>query len=69
MSENQENNNIVVCEECGSDQIEEKAWVKVNGKKYVSDFCFDSEDMWCPVCEEHTNHVTKLEYESSNPLN
>ena len=43
-----------VCEECGSDQVEQKAWVDLNTND-VLDSCSDGdiEDNWCRECMEH----------------
>jgi hypothetical protein len=43
---------IYVCKECGSEDVEETAWVKVNGKKVVGGDG-PSDEVWCPICQFH----------------
>lgn len=51
---------IVVCDECGSADIEVKWWVNPNTMELISD-CEDDE-CWCPHCEKHTRtDVVKAE--------
>lgn len=45
------------CAECGSKDVQRKAWVYPNENNKVIEFCGyneDSEDNWCDGCEEHT---------------
>lgn len=46
------------CVECGSTDVEAKAWVNLNDYTKI-DFSLsedgDSEDYWCNQCEEHTD--------------
>lgn len=56
---------IMVCEECGSDKVETKAWVSINTDE-IGDSCSDGEDddNWCNSCETHSGIITKQEYEN-----
>ena len=45
---------IAVCEECGSNEVQELMWVEVNTDKVISTGCGERKDRWCPKCEEHT---------------
>ncbi len=44
----------LVCINCGSDNVQSKAWVNANTNEYVCD-CSDgsSEDFWCEDCKGH----------------
>ena len=58
---------VSVCEECGSQDIEQLEWRKVN----TNEFCgiFDAEDtssQWCCQCEKHVSFSTKQEYLNKN---
>ena len=46
----------LVCSNCGSDNVQSKAWVNANTNEYVSE-CTDgsSEDFWCEDCKGHHN--------------
>jgi hypothetical protein len=61
-----EKDNILVCECCGSKNVESMAWVKVNGDR-VSNYVgtLGEENNWCPECEEHVRLITQTEYEAS----
>lgn len=48
-----------VCENCGSDDIEELSWTKVNTKKYVRDACAE---IWCPVCDCEVHAILKNDF-------
>ena len=43
-----------VCKKCGSDQVEQKAWVDLSTTIVLS-WCSDGdiEDNWCRECLEH----------------
>lgn len=54
---------IYVCPECGSDDVEIRQWIKPNeGDKPSGNDCLDSEDCWCNNCEGHN----KLEIKDIN---
>jgi len=42
-----------ICEKCGSSDVEEKAWVKINTGKIVE--TIEGDDFWCCQCEQETN--------------
>ena len=54
---------IYVCSECGSEDIEELVWRKVNTGAYSGDGPQDKSSNWCCECEEHVNFMLKEEYE------
>ena len=61
---------IIVCDACGSDKISEKIWVDVNsflsidGETYYKyDGCIDDATYWCNKCNEEAAPVHISEYE------
>ena len=44
---------VLVCQECGSREIQMMAWVDPNTLKYASSIDADSDDQWCDACQEH----------------
>ena len=57
-----ENSEILVCVECGSPQVEVKAWVNANTDEYMSDADDDYCGRWCNQCEDNADLCTKEEY-------
>jgi hypothetical protein len=55
----------LVCSQCGSRNVEAKAWVDANTNKYKGDAVLDDEDTWCSDCQEHTGLVTEDDFHSS----
>ncbi len=54
---------ILVCDSCGSRQIEIQAWVDANSSEYLSDVDDDDTDCkWCAECNENQNFCTLSEY-------
>lgn len=54
---------ILVCDYCGSRQIEIQAWVNANSSEYLSDVDDDDTDCkWCCQCSESQNFCTLSEY-------
>jgi len=51
---------LLVCEDCGSKDVEVKAWININTNEYCSDVpdC----DYWCPQCRNHANVTSYEEY-------
>lgn len=45
---------IWICEECGSNKVQQMMWVEINTNEVVSEGPGDKEDNWCPQCEDHT---------------
>ena len=41
------------CKECGSSDVEEKAWVKVNTGQIES--VIEDSEVWCCQCEKETS--------------
>ena len=59
---------IFVCEKCGADDIQERAWISVNNTSVVNGLVFhevyDTSDdsYWCSVCNCECNPITFEEY-------
>jgi hypothetical protein len=50
------------CANCGSSNLQVKAWVDANNGLYISDVdSNDPEDTWCPDCEEHAGTVIYID--------
>lgn len=58
---------MLVCEVCGSEDIQGKAWVDINKKKPEIEFVDfgDENDNWCKSCEAHVNFITREQYEEN----
>ena len=56
----------LVCENCGSSDIEVMAWIKVNGDNILSYETYQDEqdDRWCCKCEEHVKFMTEQEFKN-----
>lgn len=55
---------MLVCEECGSKDIEQKAWVDANTNEYkdtASDG--DTEDNYCNKCGAHARFINEEDFE------
>ena len=53
----------LVCEQCGSDNIEMKCWSDPNtGMSMNNDHCIEKHERWCNACGEHV-YFRKLESE------
>ncbi|HPC10137.1 MAG TPA: hypothetical protein PLN85_03600 [archaeon] len=46
-------NTILVCSECGSEDIEVKTWVNPNTNEIGDVVSNEEEDCWCNDCQEH----------------
>ena len=60
---------IIVCEACGSDKISEKMWVdsnsfiSIDGETYYKyDTDVDDEQYWCEKCYDMTHPIHITEY-------
>lgn len=51
---------VLVCNFCGSIDIEKEAWVHANSGKYVDEI--DECSYWCGQCEVHPKPITLNEY-------
>lgn len=56
---------IFVCECCGSQDIQIRAWVDGNTNEYISEITDDDDDFWCDSCEEHHGFLTLEEYKKA----
>jgi len=52
----------IVCEECGSDQIQTLEWVDVNTGKSVQSGPGELNDNWCNKCKEHVYFMNEEDY-------
>ena len=80
MQDMKKNSNLLVCDECGSEDIEEQVWVDINSylvldnKTYAPILSADDE-YFCPRCCNETGHgecspITFEEYmEAKNESN
>ena len=58
------NSATLVCEKCGSINVETKAWVNPNNGKIIEhDFSYADElDNWCNVCKDHTTIILRNQF-------
>jgi hypothetical protein len=58
---------ILVCKNCGSRDVETRAWVKVNENDRCNECAGleDSENNWCCDCEEHILLMPLTEWEEN----
>lgn len=49
------------CPKCGSDNVEERAWVNPNTDEISYNDSVEEEDCWCGICEEHVELCTLSE--------
>lgn len=60
---NDDGNKILVCEECGSSNVQMRAWVNANTLDYTSDSGdTDRDNYWCEDCEEHNYLCSRSDY-------
>jgi len=50
---------ILVCKDCGSAEIQEKAWVSINTGKVID--TIEDESVWCPVCEKQVQPKNSIQ--------
>jgi len=61
-------NQILVCEECGSQDIQTLMWVNPNNNEIDGELsCENDENNWCKVCCEHVS-LTSLEQYKLNQI-
>lgn len=48
-----------VCPDCGSDEIEAFAWVRLNGERVVN--WDENSGYWCPACERHYREICQVD--------
>ena len=57
---------IYVCNECGSREVEEQCWCKVNSREVIeSNSIMGKKDYWCPECQENCEIVDINEYKTT----
>ncbi len=49
------------CPKCGSNNVEERAWVNPNTDEISYNDSVEEEDCWCSICEEHVELCTLSE--------
>ena len=49
------------CSKCGSNNVEERAWVNPNTDEISYNDSVEEEDCWCGICEEHVELCTLSE--------
>jgi len=49
----------IVCEECGSSQIQTLCWVDPNTRKIIAEGPGEVPDNWCEECEDHVDFTNK----------
>jgi|TARA_R110000772_G_scaffold237725_2_gene349632 hypothetical protein len=47
-----------ICEECGSDKVQQLQWVDVNTNKIIGEGPSELNECWCEKCNEHTKLTT-----------
>lgn len=50
------------CPKCGSNNVEERAWVNPNTDEISYNDSVEEEDCWCGICEEHVELCTFQNY-------
>ena len=53
---------VIVCEECGSRDIQTQAWVDPNSHRYIDETGIDRDDNWCDGCQTNTYFCSKAEF-------
>lgn len=53
---------VLVCERCGSREIQMMAWVDPNTSECTSTIDADSDDRWCDTCQEHVWFCSLAEF-------
>ncbi len=53
---------LLVCDECGSREIQMMAWVDPNTSECTSTIDADSDDRWCDTCQEHVWFCSLAEF-------
>ena len=53
---------VLVCEECGSRQVETQAWIDANTEMYICDTAHDCDGKWCEECEENVDFCSLEEF-------
>ena len=44
-----EERDLIVCEECGSTEIQTQSWVDANTLQYIGETGIDRDDYWCAL--------------------
>ena len=58
---NKDMDDMYVCDYCGSEEVDEKAWVNMNTLEVTS---ADSDTIfWCNICDDETSPMTYFEFQ------
>ena len=57
---------VYVCEKCGSDDVNEKYWVNPNTNQILDSAVLSPYDQWCENCDNNTNIITLADYKQNN---
>ncbi|WP_302609820.1 hypothetical protein [uncultured Bacteroides sp.] len=55
-------NTLIVCEVCGSSDIQEMGWVDPNTDTFISYADMGMSGRWCDRCEAHTSFCSMSDY-------
>ena len=53
---------ILVCEECGSEDVETLAWVNANTNVFADSYAYDTLHKFCNACNKHVDLTSKNDY-------
>jgi len=53
---------ILVCEDCGSTDIEQKAWVDANTNEFSGDAGDSRQERWCNDCQDHVDFCNQEDF-------
>jgi hypothetical protein len=56
--------NKLVCTTCGSDEVEQRAWIQVNSKKFMDWYDESDKGCYCPNCGLDGELSTLREYKN-----
>lgn len=62
IADDDSDDNIIVCDECGSKNIQQQAWIEPNTYEYIGTTECDKDDNWCEECEAHLPFCTLKEF-------
>lgn len=58
--------NTWVCPQCGSPQVEQTFWVRLNDGKITSEVGNEEQDYWCGDCQKHLIPILHEEWIENN---
>lgn len=54
---------LIVCSECGSEDVQNKMWVNSNTNVIDGSATLDDDDCYCKDCQAHTKLISQTEWE------